>query len=236
MKGGEILINKVILAGRIATDVDMKNFSETLQIATFSIAVDRGKKKSNKESTVDFLKCKAFNRTAQNIHSYCKKGNLVCVTGQIHNNRYEKDGAYKYSVEIVVESIKFLPNFSSNKDKSPDEQWNELSLDEKHIVIGDYITARRMKAQQQSEVAQADHTSSTRTQWVNKINNDQSSEEVSKEIEAEAEQIASRFSGELTKENENSDQDETIKESDDSSESNEVQNTDSTITETNVPF
>lgn len=201
-KGGDTLINKVILAGRISSDIDLKNFSDKLQIASFFLAVDRGKKKGAKESTVDFLRCKAFNRTATNIHSFCKKGSLICVTGQIHNNRYERDGQTRYSTEIVIESIKFLPSFgSNNKKKTPDETWDELSYDEKLIVINGYRAVKKETTDYKKEAVsnvtpgQQEHEPVTtyNQRWSTKLNKD---EKMSAEIQEQAEEIVQKFSGE----------------------------------------
>ncbi|MGV2876197.1 single-stranded DNA-binding protein [Macrococcus capreoli] len=211
------MINKVILAGRIANDIDLKVLSEKLQIASFVLAVDRGKKKGAKESTVDFLRCKAFNRTATNVHSFCKKGSLICITGQVHNNRYEKNGEMKYSVEIITESIKFLPQLSSgNREKTPDETWDELSFDEKCLVINDYRARLKSKEQNENEqvaenVVEQSRTLETNAQpqpqsqteshnsvhytqrWSTELNKDE--ENIPKEVKEQAEEIVQEFSG-----------------------------------------
>lgn len=208
MKGGDTLINKVILAGRISSDINLNEISENLQIASFFLAVDRGKKKGASESTVDFLRCKAFNRTAVNVHSFCKKGSLICITGQIHNNRYEKDGETKYSVEIVIESIKFLPNLSNNsKEKTPDEKWDEFSYEEKLMVINDYHKRKKVNDDAKQETKTV-HTvqpalqenghsvDSTRynQRWSSELNKDE--EKIPDELVQKAEAIVEKFSGE----------------------------------------
>lgn len=138
------MINKVILVGRLAQSpkVNQTNYKENM-CATFTLAVDRGyKPKDENGQSVDFLYCKAFKKTASNIMDYCRKGSTVCVTGQIHNNRYKKEGEEKasYFTEIVVENIKFLPNFGAIKSgevlpQTPDEIWSELSDAEKAHAI-----------------------------------------------------------------------------------------------------
>lgn len=194
------MINKVILAGRISSDIDLKEFSDNLKISSFFLAVDRGKKKNAKESTVDFLRCKAFNRTATNIHSFCRKGSLVCLTGQIHNNRYEKDGEIKYAVEIIIESIKFLPGLSNGKEKSPDEKWDELSYEEKLIVINDYRSRKKMQDNENKDIETEEvpepssKTSANYNQrWSKELNKE---EKIPEEFKEQAEEIVQQFSGE----------------------------------------
>lgn len=135
------MINKVILAGRIANEPVLNKFSNDFAVTTFNIAVDRGYKRDSEKQNVDFLYCKAFNKTARNIHAYCKVGSGVCITGQIHNNKFEKDGKVQYMTEIMIENIKFLPSFGKIQTgdmlpKTPDEIWQEMSDNEKtHLMM-----------------------------------------------------------------------------------------------------
>ncbi|TDM10511.1 single-stranded DNA-binding protein [Macrococcus lamae] len=139
------MINKVVLVGRLANmpKSNQSNQKTSNICVTFPLAIERGyKPKDENAQTVDFLHCKAFNKTASNILQYCKKGSTVCITGQIHSNRYQKQGEEKaqYFTEIVVENIKFLPNFGVIKTgdvlpQTPDEIWNELSDAEKTHAI-----------------------------------------------------------------------------------------------------
>lgn len=89
------------------------------------------------------LMCKAFNKTAVNIGRYCSKGSFVCITGQFHSNRYEKEGKTHYSTEILVENIKFLPNIGANKaeknESRSDAVWNSLPDEIKDKVAQNLI-------------------------------------------------------------------------------------------------
>ena len=74
-------MNKTILTGRITKDLEMKNTAKT-NILNFSLAVYRDK------DTTDFLDCTAFNKTAELILQYCKKGSKILVSGALQNNNY----------------------------------------------------------------------------------------------------------------------------------------------------
>lgn len=139
------MINKVVLVGRLAKAPKMsKSNNSNFTVVTFPIAVERGyKPRDEKAQTVDYLYCKAFNKTGQNIVDYCQKGSTVCITGQIHNNKFQKEGEkkFQYFTEIIIENIKFLPNFGEIKSsdslpQTPDEIWSELSDAEKlHTML-----------------------------------------------------------------------------------------------------
>lgn len=98
-------MNRVILIGRLTKDPEIRT-SGNYTIASFSIAVDR-KYKREGEAEADFFNCTAFNKTAEFVEKYCKKGTKMVVEGRIQNDNYEKDGVKHYGVKIMVDSLEF---------------------------------------------------------------------------------------------------------------------------------
>lgn len=123
-------LNNVCLIGRLVKDIELKTIREDLKIAKFTIANNTG----NKTET-NFIDCVAFNKTAENSAKYLKKGDLFGLTGQIKQNRWEKDGKKYSKIEINVFSLNFLPNKrneNSESDESIDET-NNTSDDDNDI-------------------------------------------------------------------------------------------------------
>ena len=95
--------NNVNLVGRFTADVDLKYTNNGMAIADFSLAVDR-----NKEET-DFIRCKTFSKTAENIANFFKKGDLIAVNGSIQTGKYvNKDKKTVYTTDVVVDTFAFL--------------------------------------------------------------------------------------------------------------------------------
>jgi len=109
-------MNRVILIGRLTKDPEIRT-SGNYTIASFSIAVDR-KFKRDGEPEADFFNCTAFNKTAEFIEKYCKKGTKMVVEGRIQNDNYEKDGVKHYGVKIMVDSLEFAESKSANMSTS----------------------------------------------------------------------------------------------------------------------
>lgn len=109
-------MNRVILIGRLTKDPEIRT-SGNYTIASFSIAVDR-KFKRDGEPEADFFNCTAFNKTAEFIEKYCKKGTKMVVEGRIQNDNYEKDGVKHYSVKIMVDSLEFAESKSASSTPS----------------------------------------------------------------------------------------------------------------------
>jgi single-strand DNA-binding protein len=109
-------MNRVILIGRLTKDPEIRT-SGNYTIASFSIAVDR-KYKREGEAEVDFFNCTAFNKTAELVEKYCKKGTKMVVEGRIQNDNYEKDGVKHYGVKIMVDSLEFAESKSASSAPS----------------------------------------------------------------------------------------------------------------------
>jgi single-strand DNA-binding protein len=75
-------LNKVILAGRLTHDPEMKQTPSGVTTTTFNIAVNRRFSKEGQRE-VDFLTVVAWRQTAEFICRYFKKGSAICVTGSI---------------------------------------------------------------------------------------------------------------------------------------------------------
>ena len=121
-------LNKVILAGRMTADPEIKQTPQGVAVTTFSVAVNR----KGKDAPTDFINCVAWRNTADFICKYFKKGNSICVEGEIQVRSYDdKDKIKRYATEILIKEAYFVdskndvkeekeiaPNFV---DVSPDE-------------------------------------------------------------------------------------------------------------------
>lgn len=117
-------MNKVLLIGRFTKDPEMRTSANGLEVARYSIAAT-GEFVKNGERDVEFINCVSFGQTANLISRFCKKGNLVSVTGRIKNGSYDaKDGSKRYTTDVVVEQIEFLGK--NNQGNNPEEVTSEV--------------------------------------------------------------------------------------------------------------
>lgn len=95
--------NNVNLVGRFTADVDLKYTNNGMAIGDFSLAVDR-----NKEET-DFIRCKTFGKTAENIANFFRKGDLIAVNGSIQTGKYvNKEQKTIYTTDVIVDTFAFM--------------------------------------------------------------------------------------------------------------------------------
>lgn len=109
-------INKVILMGRLTADPELKQTASGTSVVQFSVAVNRKYSKEG-QTNVDFIDCTAFNKTAEFLSKYFRKGSSVIVFGNIQIDSYkDKDGNNRRATRIIVDELQF--GESKNKDQN----------------------------------------------------------------------------------------------------------------------
>ena len=103
-------MNSVALIGRLTKDPEVRYISENqTAVATFSIAINRGKDKNGQDRGADFPRVTVFGRQAENCERYLSKGRLVGIQGRIQTGSYkDKDGKNVYTTDVIAERVEFL--------------------------------------------------------------------------------------------------------------------------------
>lgn len=118
-------MNRVILIGRLTRDPELRYTRGNTAIAMFNLAVDRRVKDDGTKET-DFIVCKCFNKLAENLTKFQKKGNLISLVGRIRTDSYDdKDGKRKYTIEVVADEIQFLSQKQKQEEPSDELTSNE---------------------------------------------------------------------------------------------------------------
>lgn len=123
------MLNKIVIVGRITKQPELIE-KEDLAYVHFNVATERHyKQQGEHKSSVDYIFCKAYGKTACNIAEYTQKGTLVGVTGYMRSSKYEKDGQTHFVMELIVETIKFIafPHESSDSNHFSSNQIKEGS-------------------------------------------------------------------------------------------------------------
>ena len=108
MKGEDNMINRVVLVGRITKDPILRKTPNGTSVVSFTIACNRRIKQEG-QPDADFINCVAWNKTADFMVQYVKKGALLGLEGRIQTRSYDdKDGKRVYITEVVADSVQFL--------------------------------------------------------------------------------------------------------------------------------
>lgn len=147
-------LNKVVLAGRLTSDPELKQTTSGVSVTNFSIAINRrfsSRGGENAEQQTDFINVVAWRQTAEFITKFFRKGSAICLTGSIQTRAWQDaQGQKRYATEVVVDDAMFVdsraesgapqggsyvpdayaqtPSFSSNAAKAPN--FEELNTDD----------------------------------------------------------------------------------------------------------
>lgn len=105
--------NEVHFIGRFAGDPELKQTATGISVTNFTLAVDRpGTHGENKKT--DWIEFVAFRGAAEFICRNFTKGSPVGISGILTSREWEKDGQKRKTLEVVAESIEFLPRSKEN--------------------------------------------------------------------------------------------------------------------------
>lgn len=112
-------LNKVILAGRLTANPELKQTTTGLSVCTFLVAVNR-KVKAGEHPEADFFTVTAWRNTADFVCKYFSKGQAICVVGSLHNSKWkDSKGNDRITTEIIAESADFVESKAEQNAAQP---------------------------------------------------------------------------------------------------------------------
>ncbi len=114
------MINRTVLVGRLTADPQYRVTPSGVQVATFTLAVNRTFTNQQGEREADYINCVVFRKTAENVNQYLSKGKLAGVDGRLQSRSYDnKEGQRVFVTEVVCDNVQFLePKDSQNGSNS----------------------------------------------------------------------------------------------------------------------
>lgn len=128
-------MNKVNLLGRLTKDPEVKYTTNNTVYVNFSIAV-RKRFKTEDGVDADFINITAWNKTAEFISMYFKKGMQIALTGRIQVRNYDDKDGKKYITEVIAEEVYFVDTKikGANTVTIPKNDFNiEVDTEEEYI-------------------------------------------------------------------------------------------------------
>lgn len=104
-------LNKVFLLGNVGKDPEIRSTAGGMTIASFSLATaDRKKEGTGWVDTTEWHNIVCFQRTAEVVRDYVKKGSQILVEGKITNRSWDdkESGQKRYKTEILVNELTLL--------------------------------------------------------------------------------------------------------------------------------
>lgn len=128
-------MNFIILVGRITKDIELRYTPSNKAVAEISLAVNNGK------DDTTFIRLTAFDKLAELVSKYCKKGDLIGTQSIIKNHNWEdKEGIKHYEYSFIINKISFLSKANKEENKKQDntsafeEFGDQLEIDVENML------------------------------------------------------------------------------------------------------
>ena len=100
-------LNKVILIGHMTANPELKLTPSGVGVCSFSIGVSRRYTKG--EQQTDFITIVAWRQQAEFVSKYFKKGQAICVCGQLQTRTWtDNNGNKRYATEVIADEVSFV--------------------------------------------------------------------------------------------------------------------------------
>lgn len=113
------MINVVALAGNVVADPTIRTTNSGKKVGTFRLAVNN----PLSEKEVLFIDVDTWEKQADFVEKYVKKGSLVSVVGRLKQDNWEKDGQKRSSISVISERLNFVN--SGKKKGEADAESND---------------------------------------------------------------------------------------------------------------
>lgn len=97
-------MNRIIIKGRIAREIEIRQTQTGKAVGNFSVAVDKG---FGENKSADFFRVQAWEKTADFVAKYFSKGKEILIEGRMESREYDKDGQKVTVWELIAERVEF---------------------------------------------------------------------------------------------------------------------------------
>lgn len=126
-------INKVILVGTLGRDPELKYTASGAAIANITIATSESwndKQSGEKVEKTEWHRVVAFQRLAEIMGEYLKKGAKVYIEGKLQTRKWQdKAGADRYTTEVVANDMMMLSARAEPKQDAKPAKMSDFADD-----------------------------------------------------------------------------------------------------------
>ncbi len=104
-------INRVSISGNLTRDPELRQTQGGMAILSMGVAVNDRRKNAQTgewEDVPNFIDCVMFGSRAEKLAQYLAKGTKVAIEGKLRWSQWEKDGARRSKLEVIVDEIEFM--------------------------------------------------------------------------------------------------------------------------------
>ena len=118
-------VNKVILVGNVGNEPECRTMPNGNSVANISVATSeswKDKNTSEQQERTEWHRVVFFNRLAEIVEQYVKKGAKLYIEGRLQTRSWEQDGIKRYTTEIVANEMQMLDSRGSTNQEGFGDQ------------------------------------------------------------------------------------------------------------------
>ena len=118
-------MNNCSFVGRLTKDPELRYTQSGKGVVGFTMAVDR---RFSKEKEADFFQFTAWDKAAETIATYVRKGDQLAVTARAESGSYDhQDGHKVYTLKFIVDSFTFISNGRKNQNQGSGSNFEDFT-------------------------------------------------------------------------------------------------------------
>ena len=104
-------MNKVFLTANLTRQPELKLTPSGVKVCNFGLASNErwnDAQTGEQRESVTFVECEAWNRTAESIFEYFKKGDPILIEGSLRFDSWESEGQNRNRLKVRVQRWEFM--------------------------------------------------------------------------------------------------------------------------------
>jgi single-strand DNA-binding protein len=117
-------INKVILVGNVGADPETRHLPSGGAVTNLTLATSntwKDKDTGAQQESTEWHRVVFFNRLAEIVNEYVKKGSKLYIEGSLRTRSWEQDGIKRYATEIVAAEMQMLDSRGEGRQEHPQD-------------------------------------------------------------------------------------------------------------------
>ena len=114
------MLNRIVLMGRLTREPELRTTTSGTNVTSFTLAVERDFVRVGEDRQSDFIDIVAWEKRADFVNKYFRKGQLVAVEGRLQTRKWEdKEGNKRTAFEVIADGCHFAERRQDSGHGSP---------------------------------------------------------------------------------------------------------------------
>lgn len=126
-------MNQCTIIGNLTSDPELRQTQSGKSVVKFTVAVNNGKDADGNDRPADFITCQAWEKKADFVAKWWKKGKPIALTGAFKTDKYQDknhDDVTHYNSYILVNNVEFVGKPDGNSAQAAPQATTTSQIEE----------------------------------------------------------------------------------------------------------